>query len=751
MPSLHVHLKQGIDFDYLDAQPKASHEEGTGGYYDLAQRAAKRRRIEHIATQYLRGRAPLILSAGLKGPFNKNWKNPWAEKLRKGETVPGRAGGLKQANRERAKSRSAAAAQPDKDRKRTHTRKLSPLPSPETSRAAPILSQTTDLVDEQQDQVEAPPCDLPMLDNDSGGTEFFSVDAEPPIAIDASESNPFWLRRRPLDGVRIAQPQAGNSDPSPTHSRSGSRPMNESGEVQLVPPRLPLARPRSSPIPTNSPNPKSQSSASASVATSSPAKPRSGVPAQAGKVSFSEGNQPALPSLVHRLSSEHSTAASSVAPAESVVASALTATAVNVAMEHVAEITPRAQLHGPQSDPTRTTGSSKLGAAEHAPTFTPINATPRIAGPGSSFTVPLKDTHPSIVEGHRAATNLALLAIEKARDFRPTTEDLHQSAERCAHSAPSSSAKGTNGRTKRPSSNNQRRRGNAQVTSPTSASSTGLAYRKVGEAQSKKGLQKSKPRPVTFSSSPKVRVDTLPIPEAPPQELSPVGESRSARPDVYEVPRSPAPENLEQERSIRTSRTSGYSTQAAMMLAQLEFQEGTMPSVASETIGPWLPPHHHTPHPYVEGPSLAFTPFSEFNAELDKRHPRERISQEVPISTQELLLAASPFAFSTIKKPPRPQGSSLRFTVFPSGDQSEHGDHVNGAKSPTPSERIPLRARNSQLPSQSTVSEKGSQEHPSLLEPKLPQLDFRTSLDDLGPNGDLEFTDRFVRNLKGMT
>ncbi|KAI9787104.1 MAG: hypothetical protein M1839_003339 [Geoglossum umbratile] len=40
-------------------------------------RDAKRRRIEQIAQQYLSGQGIFILSAGLWGPFDTNWSNPW--------------------------------------------------------------------------------------------------------------------------------------------------------------------------------------------------------------------------------------------------------------------------------------------------------------------------------------------------------------------------------------------------------------------------------------------------------------------------------------------------------------------------------------------------------------------------------------------------------------------------------------------------------------------------------------------------
>ncbi|MCJ1469634.1 hypothetical protein MMC07_008270 [Pseudocyphellaria aurata] len=43
----------------------------------------KRRRIEFQAQQYLQGRPLFILSAGLRGPLNDTWVNPWAKKKRR--------------------------------------------------------------------------------------------------------------------------------------------------------------------------------------------------------------------------------------------------------------------------------------------------------------------------------------------------------------------------------------------------------------------------------------------------------------------------------------------------------------------------------------------------------------------------------------------------------------------------------------------------------------------------------------------
>src|ERR1700758_2279175 len=59
---------------------------------DQEARTAKRRRIEQIAQQYLSGQGIFILSAGLWGPFDKTWKNPWRT-IEKRRPTDGNAGG----------------------------------------------------------------------------------------------------------------------------------------------------------------------------------------------------------------------------------------------------------------------------------------------------------------------------------------------------------------------------------------------------------------------------------------------------------------------------------------------------------------------------------------------------------------------------------------------------------------------------------------------------------------------------------
>ena len=48
-------------------------------------RAAKRRRIEKLGQQYLRGDGLFILTASIKGPLGEGWSNPWKKTRRKAD------------------------------------------------------------------------------------------------------------------------------------------------------------------------------------------------------------------------------------------------------------------------------------------------------------------------------------------------------------------------------------------------------------------------------------------------------------------------------------------------------------------------------------------------------------------------------------------------------------------------------------------------------------------------------------------
>ncbi|OQE27267.1 hypothetical protein PENSTE_c004G07715 [Penicillium steckii] len=61
-------------------------------------RAAKRQRIEKIAESYQRGAPVFILSASLRGPFERGWKNPWKKIRRQAGQVEMKHAGKLQSN-----------------------------------------------------------------------------------------------------------------------------------------------------------------------------------------------------------------------------------------------------------------------------------------------------------------------------------------------------------------------------------------------------------------------------------------------------------------------------------------------------------------------------------------------------------------------------------------------------------------------------------------------------------------------------
>ncbi|KAF2704499.1 hypothetical protein K504DRAFT_390290 [Pleomassaria siparia CBS 279.74] len=321
------------------------------------------------------------------------------------------------------------------------------------------------------------------------------------------------------------------------------------------------------------------------------------------------------------------------------------------------------------------------------------------------------------------------------------------------------------------------------IASPGPASSTGFIYRKTAKTRDK---ERSKPRLVSFNSSPgpakenhvlgQPRLDPhLPEGDGEGHSLKTVTEKvQSSRPDVYDIMANDMATNdigtvvVEghggegAQGSRRVSRlSSNYSTQAALLLAQMEFQEGTKSPVSYDTPRAAWFPQDDTPRPNRRQSSPLITPFHAFNEELSKRLPPESVLRGPPMSTQDLFAAASPFAFSAVKKTTirKPAMSSLRVSVL-SKDGDEHAD-VDVTRSPTTSaERIPLKDRNHKMSFMVTPvsgSDKGSQDsllhssRPWRRDVELPQLDLGTLLDDVGPNGDLEFTDRFLRNLGAIS
>ncbi|KAI4924810.1 hypothetical protein J4E85_007927 [Alternaria conjuncta] len=284
-PSLHPHLKRGLDFDAFHVDPEDLIEEPPAEYEDPAHRAAKRRRIEAIASRYLRGRPPVIITAALRGPFDNGWKNPWTEPIVEKRRISGKNNAV--AGTRNASSKKVAAGRNNTTKRRSSSRLNGgngkdvvedvalQMASPETSRAA-----RNDLDhrehDDSLDEIEVPPATAPLPDDDDapGTAEPFSTNTNNRIQNRSPMTNPFWLRRPESARVDMRKAANRNTDTSPTRSRSRNSTSQTQtqtlSELRLSLPKAPIQAQKSAPeTPAQE---EWRSSASASMVISSPAK-----------------------------------------------------------------------------------------------------------------------------------------------------------------------------------------------------------------------------------------------------------------------------------------------------------------------------------------------------------------------------------------------------------------------------------------------------------------------------------------------
>ena len=71
-----------LHFDCLDAPPSDVFWPASDDEANEDERERKKLRIETLGKQYLEGRPLFIQCAGLRGPFDRNWVNPWAAERR---------------------------------------------------------------------------------------------------------------------------------------------------------------------------------------------------------------------------------------------------------------------------------------------------------------------------------------------------------------------------------------------------------------------------------------------------------------------------------------------------------------------------------------------------------------------------------------------------------------------------------------------------------------------------------------------
>ncbi|KAH7114334.1 hypothetical protein B0J11DRAFT_133491 [Dendryphion nanum] len=634
------------------------------GYDDLQQRAAKRRKIEVIANECLRGKRPYIMSAQLKGPFEgTNWKNPWRRKEQSEQKT--------YLQRSRSESHSGGNTQ-DTGSAGGHN-----SPREEKVRKGPAAGRSNS----RQTAETTIPSNQPNAIQRSGRRE------------DSSE----WLKRRAMRPVREER----HMKPSATPSRQGKWPCYSSRDLQLAPPKVALPKAHSS---TNTGHAfnhvlEHSSGASASIIICSPVKePTSTLTSPRGA-----------------RSSRRNTAVDRLIPTPTIPGSSADH------MEGMSFVNP--EHHAPRA------GNNILFSYDESTTNHIQEHESNWVTSSNGIAVPIDPsekatTRESHLTGPLIQSYIQKNMIQSMTTRTPSREEIQISAERCAVPTPKSStfAKEPPGISigcdhedaTLPLSEKQR-----TESAWKSASSSSFTYQMVEHQPKNKKPLRSKPRPVTFNSSPAVSRNSA-------QHAEPLQED------------------------LEASRHSNYSTQAALMLAQLEFQEETILSLSSNTPRP--PPEWPNDANHGQRPSSPeVTPFRKFNAQLetDAMVDAEN-NQDLPMSTQDLLNLASPFAFSAIKRcSVLPKRSSLRFAVHSNHEGERHADHVNGKKSPTSStERVPLKDRNGHISLKRTTtgSEKGSQESPNPSQPYGTQeVDLQASLDS-----DLDFTNQFLANLEGM-
>lgn len=703
MPPLHAHLKRGLDYDDFYVETDDTIERVASDSSDTVDQGAKRQRVEDIAAQYLQGRLPVLLTASLRGPFDDGWKNPWA-RAREGKKRSLEKGGKVNVNKARVNARQGGRkvnAVEVKRRTQSAAKETQRLASPETSRATNRRAE--DLEETHTPEVvEVPPATAPEPDENEASevSEFFSLQTSRCLRTGSPMTDPFWLRRPESEGhFDMRKSTNGSSEHSPTRLRGNIPPPDKRRTLQLAVPKAPVGL-RSIPTGDTSPN-DTPSCASASVIITSPEKP-----------------------------------------------------AVSVNHEEALPVDQEIQRPKPVSVETRELPSAQVQSL-NAPstTETPLtahkvptaNTVPRSHGPV------LEDTHHSQnehVEEH--VRQIVQGAAERLADL---------------HSA----SQTTNSQTEQGSGNTEEpmRAVSRDIISRPPESSMEFKYKKVGSTKwTFSNAPRSKPRAATFSSSPANKKDvTAPSKPGPQVSKSTAKTSPQAEKTLNVAPGpddgsrgSQTDQTVHDQQSMGSTRHSAMSTQAAMLLAQLEFQESTFPTSSRGTPRPWSQPQEETPRFMMLEPSPAMTPFSVFRPQLGQVQPATSVLRGPPISTQDLFAAASPFALSTVKKKPGvPQRSNLRTSITSFDGQDDRGYEASPIGPSSFPDRIPLKEKNI-VPSpwkfsfdkesrKSQESVRNGARRP-ISDVELPQLDSQTSVDSYGPNGSFHFTDRLLRNLK---
>lgn len=546
-PTIHPHLKRCLSTSDYHIDHGDVFEHVTPEHLDANQQAAKRRRIEKIAAQYLQGKRPVILSAALKGPFNGGWKNPWAKRQPIAQKEPA-------VDQKSRRSTKAVASRSDLPVPRKSiggseqdAGNASLVASPEVSRATSHDEVITEH-DASLEDIQVPPATAPSPNEhgESDATKFSTAGTSQYVRSKPFSDSPFWLRRpEPSERDIPTRSQSGTLEPSPCRLRENLSHYEGDIELQLSVPKAPLGV---QDFPQRADAPGNIIIATIQPITPAPYTGLQLSPESTGPTTLGYISEVNHQSIFQRDSQDLPAPANSKVPKDS-----------------------------GDLEPKVPTSADPLG----------------IAG---------KDT------------------LQVDHGLRPSTL-------------------------------------------PALNSSSEFVYRKVGATTWTIGnAPRSKPRTYNFSSSPATKRkgpkdvehkarDT----ERENETADVLSQNKTAALDLAATQSCHNDLDKEQPnvRASSPSRDSQYSTQAAMLLAQMEFHAHSIPRSSSEMLPPWSQPLESSPGPALHEPSPAMTPLSVFKPQLQPSRLLDSAAHGPsgpPMSTQDLFAAASPFAISTVKK-----------------------------------------------------------------------------------------------------
>ncbi|KAH7028284.1 hypothetical protein B0J12DRAFT_745589 [Macrophomina phaseolina] len=204
--------------------------------------------------------------------------------------------------------------------------------------------------------------------------------------------------------------------------------------------------------------------------------------------------------------------------------------------------------------------------------------------------------------------------------------------------------------------------------------------------------QKKRARMMTFGSLP------MEPSETPEPQISACDSNATEQPCIAQNSEGLFKQVEQVDKGNESSPTRDLSTQAAILLAQQEFQQVFEPPSKDQPVfSPEIDTgsqRTRTSTPAPSQPPVAYTavtPFKDFNK--GRLFLDENPSQTEPVPTQELLNAASPFDFSTVKKNTNKRKtvslavSPLTFTEKQKAEgrkvEDQNIESNNGAESPT--------------------------------------------------------------------